>query len=214
MSTTVSISIREPEDHALMRAAEVIHSGGLIVYPTETLYGIGADARNPLAVGGVQRVKRRADGKPILIVVASAEALIGLVDEVNDVARLLMDAFWPGPLTLVFKASKGVPEGITHGLGTVGVRVPSSAVCLKLLDRCGCPLTSTSANISGQSPSRTITHIRQELGEGIDLYLDAGELPEAKPSTVIDVTSPVPRIVRAGLISNEAIRNIIPELSI
>ena len=214
MPSTVNISLLEPDDNLLARAAEIVTAGGLIVYPTETLYGIGADGRNPRAVDAVQRVKKRKDKKPILLIVPSADVLNGLVTDVSADARRLMETFWPGPLTLVFEAVNGLPEGITQGTGTVGVRVPSSALCLNLLRMCGCPLTSTSANISGQSPPTTVEAIEQELGNGIELFLNGGTLPPSEPSTVIDVSGNVPRIVREGAVTRDAIKTILPEIQL
>lgn len=127
-------------------------------------------------------------------------------------AREFMDAFWPGPLTLVVKASHHLPDVLIQGRGTIGVRVPSSQACLRLLTFCGCPLTSTSANISGQKLPSTIDKIEAVLGPGIDLYLDAGPLVESKPSTVLDVSGIRPRLLREGAIPLERLWSIHPSI--
>jgi len=209
MSKTLSVHLDLQDDEPLQQAAEVVRQGGIIVYPTETLYGIGADAFNGAAVRRVQEVKRRSESKPILLIIRSVDMLKGLVTEVPPDAVRLMEAFWPGPLTLIFKAEPGLPRELTQGTGTIGVRVPSSAVCLRLLELSGCPLTSTSANVSGASVPRTVSGIRKALHEGIDLYLDAGELPSHTPSTVLDVSTSRPKILRDGAISRKRLQEFI-----
>src|SRR5512135_891774 len=150
MSLCLTVDPENPEDRPLVLAAEVVQAGGLIVYPTDTLYGIGANAWNAGAVLRVQHVKQRVEKKPILVLIASLESLHGLTEEISPAAQQLMDTFWPGPLTLVFKASVLLPPDLTSGTGTIGVRLPSSRLCARLLELCGSPLTSTSANLSGE----------------------------------------------------------------
>src|SRR5512140_1609076 len=131
MALHLSVDPVRPQDASLVLAAEVIQAGGVVVYPTETLYGIGANAWNPTAVSRVQEIKKREEPKPILILVQSIEEAAGVSDEILPVARAFMDAFWPGPLTLVLKAAAGLPDTLTRGRGTIGVRIPSSTICLK-----------------------------------------------------------------------------------
>jgi L-threonylcarbamoyladenylate synthase len=195
-------------DEAVELACSAILGGGVIVYPTETLYGIGANALDPGAVELVARVKRRPDRKPMLVIVRDAGAAAGLVASVPASARALMEAFWPGPLTIVFPAAAGLPAGLTAGTGTIGVRVPSSPFCLALLRACGVPVTSTSANLAGEPPPRTTDAIRRALGPAIRLYVDAGELPASPPSTVVSVAGPVPRLLREGAITLGRLREV------
>ncbi len=209
MSAVAVVDAEHPDESLVQRAAEVVCSGGLIVYPTETLYGIGADATNPLAIRRVAGAKRRSESKPILVIVNSYEMLKPFVDTIPISAELLMEKFWPGPLTLVFKASRLVPDEISVGTGTIGMRIPSNKLCMMLVAAAGVPLTSTSANIVGEKPARTIQMIRKSLA-GIDLYLDAGEIPESLPSTVVDVSTGVPRVLRHGAIANEKIQQVLP----
>jgi len=211
MNKSIAVDTNDPPVSALWRAAEVIRSGGLIVYPTETLYGIGADATNPSAVRKVHEAKKRQEKKPILVIVDSPEMLSRLVNRISERAKLLMEKFWPGPLTLVFIASPLVPDELTRGSGTIGVRIPSSNLCLKLVTEVQVPLTSTSANPSGEAPERTVGRIQEHLA-GIDLYLDAGELPESLPSTVVDVTSDVPRVLRRGALPIEQLRQVVQDI--
>jgi L-threonylcarbamoyladenylate synthase len=208
MAQVLSVSLDRPEDDPLLSAAGVIKAGGVVVYPTETLYGIGADALNAQAIEKVHSVKSRTDRKPILIIVHTAGALNGLVEEVPVFARQLMNAFWPGPLTLVFRAGANIPHNLSRGSRTIGIRIPSSPLCLRLLELCGCPLTSTSANISGGPVLRDMSEIRKVLRTGVDMYLDAGILPERRPSTVVDVTGSSPALVRDGAIPFERIQEV------
>jgi L-threonylcarbamoyladenylate synthase len=212
MALTLSIDPVNPEDRTLVLAAEVIRAGGVIVYPTDTMYGIGANALNPEAIAKVQAVKRRTDQKPILVLVPSAAEVGDLTPEITPTAQLLMDAFWPGPLTLVFAAADAIPSVLKSGGGTIGIRVPSNPVCLKLLKLCACPITSTSANLSGEMTEKTVAEIRRNLAAGVDLYLDAGALPESKPSTVVDVSVTPPRLLRAGVIDVDRLRAVVHDL--
>ncbi len=196
-------------DDALQQAAEIVRSGGTIVYPTDTLYGIGADALNPDAVRKVSLAKQRVDPKPILLLIPHEGALKALALDVPSAAQDLMKQFWPGPLTIVFKALDHLPVELTQGTGTVGVRLPANPLCIKLMDLCGCPLTSSSANITGQPAHALVADIHRQLGDAIDLYLDAGELPSSAPSTVIDVSHGPVTIVREGAITREQIQKFI-----
>jgi L-threonylcarbamoyladenylate synthase len=210
MALTLSVSLTHPEEKPLLLAAEVIQAGGIIVYPTETIYGIGCSAMHPRALRRVQHLKRRAEPKPILVLVRSREDLAPLVREVPAVAESLIKAFWPGPLTIVFPASDALPRELTQGKGSIGIRIPSCALCLRLLELAGVPVTSTSANLSGDAPLDTIASMRSVLTPGIDLYLDAGTLPPSKPSTVVDLCGPSPRIIREGAVSADALRAALP----
>ncbi len=208
----MKVSLAQPEDKALLLAAEVIQAGGVIVYPTETVYGIGTNAWDGSAIAKVRALKHRTDQKPILVIARSQDQLQSLTDEISPLAQRFMDAFWPGPLTLVFRASKSVPDLLSRGTGTIGVRIPSSPVCLRLLELAGCPLTSSSANISGQPPLHTVADIVRAIPKGVDLILDGGQLPPSEPSSVLDVTGPTPRLLRKGAIGEELLRNVDPRL--
>jgi L-threonylcarbamoyladenylate synthase len=214
MALTMKVSLAEPEDAPLVLAAEVIEAGGVVVYPTETLYGIGAHALNEKAVKRVQMVKGRGEGKPILIIVPSADWVARLARDVPPVAQSLIDAFWPGPLTLIFSAAQVLPEELTQGTSTIGIRVPSSPLCLKLLKLSGHPITSTSANLSGAPVLHSIPEIKAVFSSGVDLYLDGGTLPGSTPSTIVDVTAPQPKLVRNGAVPLARIRAIVPNLQV
>ena len=209
MALHLDVDREHPDDKPLVLAAEVIQAGGVIVYPTETVYGIGANALSPDAIKKVQAVKKRADPKPMLVLIPTLEALRGLVIDISVAAQKLIDAFWPGPLTLVFKASACVPRELTSGTGTVGARIPSSALCKRLLELAGCPITSTSANLTGEPSPASAAEIQRTLGTAVDLFLDAGTLPPREPSTVIDVSSRGARLIRSGAIPLEQIARVI-----
>lgn len=186
---------------ALDRAARVISSGGLVVYPTETVYGIGADARNANAIRRIPRTKGRDDRKPILVLVGSREAVTEFASAVPGAAEELMRVFWPGPLTLVLPARADVAEVLTGGSGTIGLRWSPNPVCRELILRSGKAITSTSANRTGEPTPGAVSDIARQLGDGIDLYLDAGPLDGGLPSTVVDLSGPVARVLREGPIS-------------
>lgn len=210
MTPTIVVDRNDPDPVAVNKAADVVRRGGVIVYPTETLYGVGANALDPAAVRKVRTAKGRDGGKPILVVVDSLYMMEPLVKEVTTHARQLMDTFWPGPLTLVLKTAANIPHELTQGTESVGIRIPSSIFCLRLLAELKMPLTSTSANISGEPPTRSL-EASYKL-HGIDLFIDAGVLPESLPSTVIDVTSTVPKVIREGAVLLAEIQRALPGL--
>ena len=212
MALRIPINSEHPEDRPLVLAAEVLQAGGVIVYPTDTLYGIGADALNPSAVNRVHVAKQRRDRKPLLVLVPDIDSVASLCGEIPPAARAMMEAFWPGPLTLVLPASQRVPEEVTQKTGTVGIRVPSSSLCIRLLHLTGRPIVSTSANISGGVPLRSMDEIEGALRPYVDLLIDAGTLRESAPSTVVNATGKVPRLIREGAISTATLRGLFPDL--
>jgi len=183
------------------------------VYPTETLYGIGASAWNRQALSRVHSLKHRNEQKPFLVVVNSRDAILRLTDEISDDADRLMERFWPGPLTLLFRATIEVPPEVTGGTGKIGIRIPSSPLCLRLCELCGHPITSTSANLSGEPPLGSPAEIERALGPAADLYLDCGRLPPSLPSTIVDVSGRELKVVRIGALPLERLREVFPNLS-
>ncbi|KKW06520.1 MAG: hypothetical protein UY39_C0033G0012 [Candidatus Kaiserbacteria bacterium GW2011_GWC2_49_12] len=188
---------------AALQAAATLRSGGVIIYPTDTLYGLGADALSDSAVAKVKRIKGRDERKPIHAILANIETAKNYV-VMNDKASLLARMFWPGSLTLIFKKKEGVDTGIGSAIDTFGVRVSDNSFALELACTFGKPYTGTSANRSGEKPEHSIKGILAQLGEAvsdIDLVIDAGELPESPPSTVVDVHSAGTVILREGAVS-------------
>ncbi len=183
---------------------QVLQRSGLVAIPTETFYGLGVNPFDVAAVVRLGQVKGRPDGKPILLLVGVREQLTELIAAVPPAAAVLMDAFWPGPLTLVLPARTGLPDLITAGTGTVGVRWTSSPALREILKQVG-PLTGTSANRSGQAPVQTAHEVQAILGDQLDLIVDAGPTAGGLPSTVVDVQGS-PRIIREGAIDRAAVQ--------
>ena len=189
-------------DTAARRALRVLRDGGVILYPTDTLYGLGADALSDEAVRKVREIKGRTEDKPIHAIFSDIGAA-GALAEVNDYARMLASAFLPGPLTLILKKRSGIESGMARGIDTIGIRIPNNAFCLALAREFGRPFTTTSANKSGRKSERSIDAIVRQLGrsaQSIALAIDAGELPQKEPSTVVDLTAARPIILREGAI--------------
>jgi L-threonylcarbamoyladenylate synthase len=190
-----------PDDHTLREAARVLARGGLVAFPTETFYGLGAAALDPAAVRRVFEIKGRPASMPLLVLIESAAGLRHVVAEVPERARALIAHHWPGPLTLVFRAAPHLPEELTAGTGTVGVRVPDHPVPRKLVAHLGAPVTAPSANRTGEAPPTTAEAVLTHFAGALDLVLDAGATPGGAPSTVVDVTVDPPRVIRQGAIT-------------
>lgn len=185
---------------AFARCAEVIKAGGVIAYPTDTFYGLGADPRNSRAVSSVFAIKGRSTDQPILLLLHDRSEVAAWASAITPSAERLMDRFWPGPLTLVFTARSDIFPELTGGTGTIGLRVPGSEVTRALLAQTGKALTGTSANRSGSASPRTAEEVMRELGDRVDLVLDGGVSAAERPSTVVDVTTEPPRIIRMGAV--------------
>jgi len=177
---------------------QVLHAGGVVAIPTETYYGLGVNPFDAAAVDRLIAIKGRPDGKPILVVIGERVQLDGLVERIPPAAQVLMDAYWPGPLTIVFPANTRLPENLTAGTGTVGVRLTSFDPLADLLQQVG-PLTGTSANRSGAPAVCTAADVNQSLGNDVTLILDAGKTPGGSPSSIVSVCDGV-ELVREGAI--------------
>ncbi|MFE1559988.1 L-threonylcarbamoyladenylate synthase [Streptomyces sp. NPDC058734] len=184
-------------------AAGVLRAGGLVALPTETVYGLGADAENADAVNRIFEVKGRPSSHPLIVHIGGAEQLDDWVEEVSPTARLLAENFWPGPLTLVLRRGRRVPLEATGGLETVAVRVPDHPVALELLAAFGGGVTAPSANRFGSVSPTTADHVTAELGEAVDCVLDGGPCQVGVESTIVDVTGDVPSILRPGGVTRE-----------
>ncbi len=193
-------------------AVEILRDGGVVAFPTDTVYGLAADARQPDAVAELYIVKRRAPDKAIPILIAGLEDLQHFVSHVPEPARRLMEAFWPGGLTLILPIAPNVPAIISPGPG-IAVRMPNHPVPRELIRRLGAPLATTSANISGAESPSTAQEVFAQLGRRVDLILDGGPTPGPIPSTIVDFTSSPPRLLRAGALDPAEIRRLIPDLT-
>ena len=189
-------------------ALRILKSGGVIAYPTETVYGLGCDATRAESVKRIFDLKGRDSAAPVSVLIPSVESLSEFVEEVPPVAKKLIEKFWPGPLTLVFKAKPIFPAELLAEGNTIALRVSSHPVGLQLSQGLGLPLTTTSANKSGHPPARSSDEV-QEIFEDLDGMVDGGILPPAQGSTIVDVTVDPPRIVREGEISIEDLKNLI-----
>lgn len=193
-------------------AAAAIQRGELVVLPTDTIYGVGADAFSPAAVAALLAVKRRGRNMPPPVLVGSWQTLDGLAAEVSGVMRALTRAFWPGPLTLVVHQAPTLAWDIGDTAGTVALRMPLHPVALDLLARTG-PLAVSSANRSGSPPALTAEQAREQLGTAVSVYLDAGPCASAVPSSIVDLTLSPPRLLRAGPVTVQDLREIVPDLT-
>ncbi|MEK7371974.1 MAG: L-threonylcarbamoyladenylate synthase [candidate division NC10 bacterium] len=198
MTRLLDVDPRQPVAAALDEAASVLKSGGLVAFPTESFYGLGADALNAEAVERVFRIKGRPASKPLLVLVDGIERVEALCVEISEGARALMARHWPGPLTLVLRAAPGVPLSVTAGTGTLGLRVPGHPVALGLARAAAVPVTAPSANPSGADPSTTAEAVRGYFEGQVDLILAAGPTAGGAGSTVADCTAWPPRVVRQG----------------
>jgi len=188
------------KESSVDRAFEVISRGGVIAFRTDTLYGLGADPFNREAVRRIKQLKGREENKPILIVISDYDQLHRFIDDVSPAFELLAKHFWPAPLTLISTAHANVPEEITAGTKSVGVRLPDDERVRAIVRSCGGALTATSANPSDAAPAGSAREVKEYFGDAIDLIIDDGDVESDLPSTVVDVSGAEPRLVREGVI--------------
>lgn len=205
MSKIIKINPTMPDPNAITQAISVIEKGGIISFPTQCLYGLGADALNVEAVDRVFDVKDRPFGKPILILIKNVEVLEEIVRDVPPSASRIIEKFWPGGVTIVFEANESLPDRLTAGTGKIGVRLPAHPVAAALVNSFEKPITGTSANLAGRTGCSRISDLDARITEKLDLVLDAGPLEGGVGSTVVDVTGDVPKILREGSVSSTAI---------
>ncbi len=186
----------------------------MIAFPTDTFYGLGACPFDARAVQRIVDLKDRSlRTAPILVLIRSRADLAALVAEITPVAERLMDACWPGPLTIVFRAVAAVPPVLTAGTGTIGVRLPAHPDVQRVLEAVGGPLTATSVNRSGQPPATTGDEVERAFGNGVDAILDGGATPGGLPSTVVDTTVTPPRVIREGRIPTASVLAVINSMA-
>lgn len=193
-------------------AARVLRAGGLVAFPTETVYGLGADAFDPAAIQRIFESKGRPTDNPLIVHIAKRADIQRVAREVTANAKALMAAFWPGPLTLILPKHPAIPDAVTAGLDTVGIRFPSHRRALAFLRAAGTPVAAPSANRSGRPSPTTWQAVREDLDGRIDCVLKGGRARVGLESTVVDCTSRVPVVLRAGAISVEALRAVVPEV--
>ena len=192
-------------------AADSIRRGELVVLPTDTVYGLGTDAFDPDAVGGLLTAKGRGRDMPVPVLVGSPRTLDGIATRLSPAARALVEAFWPGGLTIVAAAQPSLQWDLGDTGGTVAVRMPLHPVAIELLQATG-PMAVSSANISGRPPATTVDEAVDQLGESVSVYLDGGPSGEPVPSAIVDVTGDRPRLLRAGAVAVEVLREVAGDL--
>jgi L-threonylcarbamoyladenylate synthase len=199
---------------AIRQAAEIIRGGGIVAFPTETVYGLGADAYNPLTVARIFEVKRRPYFDPLIVHIAYPAHLRKLVKEIPLSAKKLTEKLWPGPLTVVLLKEANIPDIVTAGLPSIAVRMPDHPMALSLIEESKCPIAAPSANPFGYLSPTTAEHVRDQLGDQIDLILDGGPCPVGIESTIISFLENKPRLLRPGGVSLEEIESIIGKVEI
>jgi len=197
---------------AVKQAADILRKGGLVAFPTETVYGLGADGLNPVAVAKIYQAKGRPSDNPLILHICDDQMLEQIVSSIPDTARRLMQAFWPGPLTLVFPKSQAVPELVSAKLATVAVRMPAHALALALIRETNRPIAAPSANTSTRPSPTKASHVLHDLDGRIEAILLGEDCLVGMESTIVDVSVPVPCLLRPGGITVEELRIVLPEL--
>jgi len=198
-------------DQGIAAAVAAVRRGELVVMPTDTLYGLGCDAFKKHAVASMLRAKGRGRDMPVPVLVGSRKTLDGLAFRMPKAGRDLADAFWPGALSIIIRHAKTLDWDIGETDGTVAVRMPLQPVALEVLREIG-PMAVSSANKTGQPPAVTAVQAQDQLGYSARVYLDGGPCPASVPSTIVDVTGDVPRILRAGAVSVDTLRTVLPDV--
>lgn len=196
--------IQEPD---ILQIVELLNNGGVIGYPTETVYGLGCDGLNSEAVRRIYRIKRRDYLVPLIALVSDKLSVKEFVTDISESAEILMNEFWPGPLTLIFEASSLVPEILRGEKKTIGLRISSDPICRCLLKKFNRPLVSTSANLSGSMPANSAEEVEKYFKDEVDLIIDGGIRDKDFSSTVLDLSRSIPAILREGCISRSDIQD-------
>ncbi len=213
---TEYVDLRDDKDinGGLYRAAQIIKNGGLVAFPTETVYGLGANGLDENAVPKIYEAKGRPSDNPLILHISEFDEIKNIVKEIPDIAVILADEFWPGPLTMVFKKSNIVPYRTTGGLESVAVRVPSNKIAREFIKMAGVPVAAPSANSSGRPSPTKASHVLEDLDGKIDMVIDGGTVDIGLESTIVDVTGEVPVILRPGFITEEMLSEAIGRVQI
>ncbi len=207
MPLILKVCADHSENEVMRNAAAILSRGGVIAYPTETIYGLGADATNEQAVFRIFKIKGRNVNNPVSLIIGHDQDVYTLVRTVTAAAHKLMDAFWPGPLTIVFEAVSSVSPLLTANTGKIGIRLSGHETARRIARAAGKPLTATSANLSGRPECATADQVFDQLGDRLDAIVDLGNTRGTAGSTIIDATTERPVILRTGVISREEIFN-------
>ena len=202
------------EEQALQEAGRILEQGGLVAFPTETVYGLGGDALNPESSRKIYAAKGRPSDNPLIIHIASVEALSSIVKEVNEKVLKVAECFWPGPLTIILPKADKVPEETTGGLQTVAVRFPSHPVAQKLIEYAGGYVAAPSANVSGKPSPTLAKYVIEDMAGRIDMIIDGGEVGIGLESTIVDLTVDPPQILRPGYITQEMLNEVLGQVDV
>lgn len=208
------VKINSIKDEALTKAAEFIKNGGLVAFPTETVYGLGGDGLNSEAASKIYKAKGRPSDNPLILHINDQKMLHKIVNDVNSMAKKIMTAFCPGPITLILPKSDIVPSSVTGGLDTVAVRMPDNDIARELIRLSNTPIAAPSANISGRPSPTTAQAVYNDLHDRIDMILDGGACHFGVESTIVDCTEDVPIILRPGAITKEMLEELFPVVKI
>ncbi|MFP4697388.1 MAG: L-threonylcarbamoyladenylate synthase [Eubacteriales bacterium] len=196
------------------KAASILKRGGLVAFPTETVYGLGANALDRSASKKIYMAKGRPSDNPLIVHISNVGVLNDLTLNISETAKTLIDVFWPGPLTLIFNKNKNVPDSITGGLKTVAIRMPSHPIAKEIINRSGIPIAAPSANISGRPSPTSAKHVIEDLDGKVDMIIDGGKVNIGLESSVVDLTSEKPIILRPGYVTKEMLSKIVGDVDI
>jgi tRNA threonylcarbamoyl adenosine modification protein (Sua5/YciO/YrdC/YwlC family) len=210
----VTVNPNDPREDRLAEAVTAIEAGEVVALPTETFYGLACDAFNEDALHRINELKRKPASSPNLLMISDPAQVETVSDTVPERFHELTAMFWPGPLTLVVKAAPRVPDAVTGGGGKVAVRVPGLALPRRIARALGRPISGPSANLHGQPACRTALEVAEAFGEGLGMILDGGSTAAGKPSTILDLTGPVPRLLREGILPASSLEPFLPELKV
>ena len=202
------------EDEELKEACDILKANGLVAFPTETVYGLGGDALHPEASAKIYAAKGRPSDNPLIVHVADMESVYDIAKEVTDTAKKLADAFWPGPMTMIFRKKDKVPYSTTGGLDTVAIRMPVHPIAMELIRQSGVYIAAPSANTSGRPSPTKADHVIEDLSGRIDMIIDGGSVGIGLESTIVDVSGEVPVILRPGYITKSMLEGVVGEVRI
>ena len=214
ITKTVQIDENKIDESLIKEAGEIIKKGGLVAFPTETVYGLGGDALNPESSKKIYAAKGRPSDNPLIVHIYRLEDLDRIVKNVSDDAKKVMDAFWPGPLTLIFEKTDVVPKETTGGLDTVAVRFPIHPTAMAFIEAAGGFVAAPSANLSGRPSPTLAKYVCEDLNGRVDMIIDGGNIPIGLESTIVDMTSEVPMILRPGFVSKEMLEEVLGEVKV
>lgn len=214
ITKTVQIDENKIDATLIKEAGDIIKNGGLVAFPTETVYGLGGDALNPASSKKIYEAKGRPSDNPLIVHIYRLEDLGKIAKNVSDKAKKVMDAFWPGPLTLIFEKTDVVPRETTGGLDTVAVRFPIHPTAMAFIEAAGGFVAAPSANLSGRPSPTLAKYVCEDLNGRVDMIIDGGNIPIGLESTIVDMTSEIPMILRPGFVSKEMLEEVLGEVKV